>query len=504
MSKTIGERALFTKPLNSQQFKELIECKKNPFYFSKFIKVVHPIRGQVSFELFDFQKAVLWEFMNNRFNIVLKFRQAGITELISLFCLWLALYHSNKNIVIISIKDRVAKKVLRRIKYMYRYLPDHLKIPIINGRVGDYGTVQEMHFSNNSMISSIPTTEEAGRSDAVSLFVIDEAAIVKWINNIWASILPTISTGGSAIVNSTPFGTGNWFHKTWVDAVTGVNEFNPIRLDWRMHPERDDEWYRVMSLSLGPRRTAQEIDCDFLTSGYSVFDLEDIKDIEESLVDYPPIETRLNGQLKIFKRYNKRRFFTIGIDVSTGRAQDYSAFTLMDDLGEEYAVFKGKISVDRLADLVMDLGEEYGWATLAPESNDIGLAVTSKIQNSGYPNLYYSEKILRKKGSNRPETEAIPGWLTTSKNRSVIIDELEEDIRKDSIIVKDPYFVQEAYTFIYDSSNRAVALGKHKRSRGSEDDIEDELIYSDDSIMAKAITNRVRKRRINFGIVAPQ
>ena len=48
-----------------------------------------------------------------------------------------------------------------------------------------------------------------------------------------------------------------------------------------MHPERDDGWYRSMSTALGPKRTAQEIDGDFLGSGNSVFDLVDIKAIED-------------------------------------------------------------------------------------------------------------------------------------------------------------------------------------------------------------------------------
>ena len=115
------------------------------------------------------------------------------------------MFRDNKNIQIISIKDRVAKKVLRKIKYMYRNLPDFLKIPIVNGRAGDFGTAQELEFSNGSIITSIPTTEDAGRSEAVSLLVIDEAAIVRWASQIWASAMPTLATGGSAILNSTPF-----------------------------------------------------------------------------------------------------------------------------------------------------------------------------------------------------------------------------------------------------------------------------------------------------------
>lgn len=498
MSKTMY---IDREPMTPEQFEELDKVRRDPFSFSEKIYVVHPIRGKVPFNLYDYQKSVLWHFLNDRFNIILKFRQAGITELISMYCLWLAMYHPNKTIVIISIKDRVAKKVLRKIKYMYKNLEDHLRLPIVNGRTGEYGTATDMQFSNGSMISSVPTTEDAGRSEAVSLLVIDEAAIVRWANQIWAAAFPTLSTGGASIVNSTPYGVGNWYHQQWVDAVAGGNEFNAIRLKWQMHPERDLEWYRQMAESLGPRRTAQEIDGDFLTSGHSVFDLNDIKAIEDLLTEAPIWKTRFSGQLKLFEKPRKGVHYYIGADIATGRAQDYSTFTIMDRFGEEVGCFKGKISVDRFADLLMEMGRLYNNATLAPESNDIGLAVTNKIQTSNYPNLYYSTKILRKKGKRRPETELVPGWVTTSKNRPLIIDTLEEDIRNDEVIIRDPFFTQEAYTFIYDVSNRPVALGKGRR--GSGDSI-DEQVYSDDSILAKGITNFIRKGKQKSLIVPPR
>ena len=150
------------------------------YHFSSFVYVIHPIRGKVPFLLYPYQKGVLLEFLRNRFNIILKFRQAGITELISMYCLWLAMYHETKKINIISIKDTIAKKVLKKIKFMYKNLPWYLQTPIVNGRNGEYGTVEEIEFSNGSVISSIPTTEDAGRSEALSLLVIDEAAIVRW------------------------------------------------------------------------------------------------------------------------------------------------------------------------------------------------------------------------------------------------------------------------------------------------------------------------------------
>jgi hypothetical protein len=488
--------------LSSEQVRTLARVVQDVFYFSLFIFVVHPVRGKVRFELYPYQKSVLYQFVKDRFNIILKFRQAGITELISMYCLWLAMYHPNKKINIISIKDTTAKKVLKKIKYMYKNLPSYLQVPIINGRTGEYGSASMIEFNNGSFIESIPTSSEAGRSESLSLLVIDEAAIVRWADQIWAAAFPTLSTGGSAIVNSTPYGIGNFYHSKWVDAIAGGNEFTPIRLYWKMHPERDIEWYNQMSTALGPKRTAQEIDGDFLSSGNSVFDLMDIKAIEDCLSDFPVIKRRYNGQYLQFNEPEPDKDYFIGADVATGRATDYSSFTCMDKVGEEQVVYKGRMFVDKYARLLGDTGQLFNWATLAPESNDVGLAVTSMLQAEGYPKLYYFQKMVKKKGKTRPEVDTAPGWLTTSKNRPVIIDGLEADIRNDVITCKDPFFVYEAKTFIYDSLGRPVAMGKHKANREGDDSLSEDT-YADDDIMGKAICNHIRKGKQNI-IIQPR
>lgn len=490
------------KILSKEELKILAEVSRDPFLFSTFCFVIHPVRGKVQFKLYPYQKAVLYQFILERFNIILKFRQAGITELISLYCLWLTMYHPNKKVNIISIKDTTAKKVLKKIKFMYKNLPWYLQTPIINGRAGEFGSASMIEFSNGSFIESIPTSSEAGRSESLSLLVIDEAAIVRWASQIWAAAFPTLSTGGSAIVNSTPYGIGNFYHSTWVDSIAGGNVFNPIRLYWQMHPERDESWYKEMSTALGPKRTAQEIDGDFLTSGNSVFDLRDIKAIEDCLSDYPIIKTRFNGQYRQFLEPDDSKEYFIGADVATGRASDYSAFTCMDKSGEEQAIYKGRMPVDKYSRLLGDTGTLFNYATIAPESNDIGLAVTSFLQTEGYPKLYYYQKMIKKKGKSRPEVDKSPGWLTTTKNRSVIIDNLETDIREENIIVKDPFFVHEAYTFIYDGLGRPVAMGKHRNNTSGDVELETE-VYADDSILAKAITNHIRKGKTNV-IVSPK
>ena len=296
---------------------------------------------------------------------------------------------------------------------------------------------------------------------------------------------------------------GNFYHSTWVDAIAGGNPFNAIRLYWQMHPERDQSWYDQMASALGPKRTAQEIDGDFLSSGNTVFDMADIKAIEDCLSDYPVLKYRFNRQYRQFNEPDSNKQYFIGADVATGRGSDYSSFTCMDKLGEEQVVYKGRMAVDKYARLLGDTGQLFNFAVVAPESNDVGLAVTSALQSEGYPNLYYYQKLLKKKGKSRPEVDKSPGWLTTQKNRSVIIEGLEQDIREENIIVKDPFFVQEAPTFIYDGLGRPVAMGKHRNNTSAVDvDLEGD-VYSDDDIFGKAICNHIRKGKTNV-IIQPK
>ena len=62
--------------------KEIEKCAEDPAYFIKtYVNVIHPIKGIVPFHLFPFQERMIGEINDNRFTLVKKFRQAGITTL---------------------------------------------------------------------------------------------------------------------------------------------------------------------------------------------------------------------------------------------------------------------------------------------------------------------------------------------------------------------------------------------------------------------------------------
>jgi hypothetical protein len=457
----------------SEEFQEFMKCKMSPAYFiDTYAYTLNPVKGRIKFKLYDFQHDVMKQFQEYVFNIILKPRQMGLSWLVAGYVLWLCIFHEDKNVLMISIKERAAKRLLDKVKYIYTYLPIYMKC-------GHSEYIQTaITFNTGSRVESIPTSEDAGRSEAVSLLVIDEAAFVRWIDEIWAAAFPTLSTGGQAILLSTANGMGNFFHKIWSQALKTVNDFNAIKLKWQDHPDRDAAWHHSQVRNLGKRRAAQEVDCDFLSSGTPVLDLAKLRDLEEEIMTYPkkyaPVRTLKNDALKIYKEPKAGREYVIGADVATGSGEDSSACVVLDRIdGDIVATYRAQVPVDIYADILVEMGTMYNGALLGIESNSIGLATLIKVRDSLYPNLFYRYNLEDGKQTQRM------GWETTPKTKPVIIQGLEEAVRMDYLQNLTMDIIQEGYTFIWHPDNTASAASG----------------YCDDMIMALAIAWELRKHQ---------
>lgn len=61
-----------------EDIRELMKCAQDPIHFIKnYIKVDHPIKGSIPFELYDYQENMVRLFESGRFSIVLSARQTG-------------------------------------------------------------------------------------------------------------------------------------------------------------------------------------------------------------------------------------------------------------------------------------------------------------------------------------------------------------------------------------------------------------------------------------------
>ena len=315
---------------------EFLKCAKSPAYFmKKYCQIQHPMRGKIPFSLYDFQEKVLDDFVEHDYNIILKARQLGISTLVAGYSIWLALFHSDKNVLVIATKQDTAKNLVTKVRVMYSELPSWLKVKCVEDNK------LNLRFVNGSQVKAVSSTEEAGRSEALSLLILDEAAFIEKIDTIWTAAQQTLATGGRCLVLSTPNGVGNFFHKTWVDAESGANNFNFVKLHWSVHPDRDQEWRDEQDKLLGPSLAAQECDTDFITSGQTVVDgiiLEEYR--EKHCID--PVEKRgFDANLWVWQQPNYTKDYIVCADVSRGDGTDYSAFHVIEvESMEQVAEYK--------------------------------------------------------------------------------------------------------------------------------------------------------------------
>ena len=262
--------------MTEEELKEYIKCRKDPIYFFKtYGRVRHPKKGLMPFDLYDFQEDTLNEFLDKSYNVILKARQLGISTLCAAYAAWMANFFKDKEIFILATKRDTATNLVDKVRVFLEEVPDFLK----SGLLVD--NRQSIELENGSKIKAGATgsnSKDAARSEALSLLIIDEAAFIKAMDTIWVAAQPTLATGGDCIVLSSPNGIGNWFHKAYIEAEAGTTEkvgnatisFNPIKLPWHLHPDRDAEWGRLEKRKIGEQAFAQEHDCDFLQSGNNV------------------------------------------------------------------------------------------------------------------------------------------------------------------------------------------------------------------------------------------
>ena len=458
---------------------EYQKCASDPIYFmKKYCMIQHPVRGKIPFHLFPYQEDTLTQFKDHRYNIVLKSRQTGISTLVAGFSLWKMLFNQDFNVLVIATKQEVAKNLVTKVRVMNQYLPSWLKLETAEDNK------LSLRYTNGSQIKATSAAGDAGRSEALSLLVFDEAAFIDKIEEIWVSAQSTLSTGGNAIILSTPNGVGNFFHKTWVGAEEETNGFNTIKIHWSVHPERGQDWRDEQEKLLGPKGAAQECDCDFISSGDSVIDPQILQFYKETYVQDPIEKGGFDGNLWRWQYPNYNKSYMVVADVARGDSSDYSAAHVIDvEDSEQVAEYRGRLDTKDFGNFLVSLATEYNNALLVIENANIGWATIQQVIDRNYSNLYYMSKDLKyvdveHQLSNRYRAEErgmVAGFSTTMKTRPLIISKLEEYIREKSVIIRSVRTIDELFTFIW-MNGRAEAM------RG----------YNDDLTMSLAISLWVR------------
>ena len=359
----------FTK----EQVAEFIKCKKDPVYFAaKYVKIVSLDEGLVPFDMYKFQKKLIKNFHNNRFNICKMPRQTGKSTTVVSFLLHYAVFNDNVNIGILANKAATARELLGRLQTAYENLPKWMQQGIIAWNKGS------LELENGSKILAASTSASAVRGMSFNIIFLDEFAFVPnhIADSFFASVYPTITSGKSTkvIIVSTPHGM-NHFYRMWHDAERGRNDYIPTEVHWSEVPGRNAKWKKQTIANTSEEQFRVEFECEFLGSVDTLISVAKLK----TLVYNDPIKK--NAGLDIYENPIDDHSYIITVDTARGIDGDYSAFIIFDITDFPYRVVakykNNEIKPMLFPSIIHDLAKAYNWAYTLIEVNDIGDQVAS-------------------------------------------------------------------------------------------------------------------------------
>ncbi len=241
-------RAGVSFKMSDDEQQEYIKCALDVHYFTeKYCKVKTEDGSIDNIKLREYQKEMLDNFVNNRFNILMASRQVGKTISASIFMLHTILFNNDKNIMIVANKGDTAVEIVDKIKSIYALLPFFLKPGIKTWNQ------KSLTFENGCRIKTSARTKTPAIGFTIDVLYLDEFAHIpsNIIEPYYTAAFPTVSAimNSKIIITSTPNGM-NLFHRILTDAERAdgdpqKNNFKALRVYWYQVPGRFVTYIRL-------------------------------------------------------------------------------------------------------------------------------------------------------------------------------------------------------------------------------------------------------------------
>ena len=458
-----------------QELEEFARCAdpvNGPMYFlDNFFYIQHPTRGKMLYHPFEYQQRLINNYHQNRFSISLMPRQTGKSTSAAGYLLWYAMFVPDSTILIAAHKYLGAQEIMQRIRYAYELCPNHIRAGATSYNKGS------LEFDNGSRIVSQTTTENTGRGMSITLLYLDEFAFVRptIAKEFWTSITPTLSTGGKAIITSTPNSDEDQFAYIWKGANKiedefgnprpnglGINGFKAFRAFWREHPDRDDTWADEQRAQLGEERFRREMDCEFVINDETL--ISPIKLLGLEGVD----PRRKTGQVRWYREPKKDEIYVVALDPSLGTGGDPAAIQVFEaSTTEQIAEWRhNKTDVPTqiriLAEIVKELYSIVGdnkKIYYSVENNTIGEAALISINEYGEENIpgYFLSDNTVIAGTGRRFRK---GFNTTNKAKLTACNKLKILIESGRMKIYSKPFISELKTFVANGASYAAKPGE--------------------------------------------
>lgn len=472
-----------------KEMDEFIKCADDPVYFAcTYMRIINVDHGLMPFEMWDFQKDMLMKFHENRFSICKLPRQVGKTTTSVAYLLHFILFNENVNVAVLANKSAMAREILGRLQLAFEYLPRFLQQGVKEWNKGS------IELANGSRIMADSTSGSSVRGRSFNIVFLDEFAFVP--NNIaeafFMSTYPTISSGQSTkvIIVSTPNGL-NQFYRMWEDAIKQKSEYVPIEIHWSMVPGRNEAWKEQTIRNTSIDQFRQEFECEFIGSTNTLIHPVKLR----SLVWYDPVA--IEGNLRVYKKPEAGRTYTMTVDVAEGQGLDYSAFSIVDVSEIPYrvvATYKdNKISPFLFPTIIVQTAKIYNEAFILVEINSIGLQVSDIIHYElAYENLI---KIEAKGKQGQQQTPGFKkrvafGIKQSTQTKMIGCTNLKTLVESDKLIINDENTINELMTFSADKKS-------FKAEEGNNDDLAMTLVnfgwLTGQKYFKENINNDIRK-----------
>lgn len=433
----------FTK----HEISEYVKCMKDPIYFaSNYIKVIAPSRGLVSYKPYQYQKKIIKQMRDNRFNIILASRQSGKSITTIIFILWYAIFHPEKNIAILANKGATAREMLSRITLALENLPFFLQPGCKALNKGN------ITFANNTKIIASATSGSSIRGLSIDCLFLDEFAFVENANEFYTSTYPVISAGDETkvIITSTANGVGNLFHKLYEGAVQKRNEYVPFRIDWWDVPGRDEAWKKQTIANTSELQFAQEYGNDFMGRSNTLISSDAIL----GMISEDPEEHKNN--ISYYEKPKEGVTYVMTVDVSKGRGQDYSTFSVFKVERNKFkhvCVFRDNmISPMIYPDIIVRVARLYNEAVVLIENNDVGQVVCNAVYyDYEYDNTFVQSTI--KAGG--------VGVTMTKRVKRIGCSNMKDLIEQKKLEIVDSDTINEISTFEAKGASYEASGGNH-------------------------------------------
>lgn len=499
-----------------------------PLFAKNFIYITDNENQVVKFELNEAQEEINDLMKDNRFVIIGKARQSGISTMVLGRALWRALTKPNENILIVSYKGDSAKALFEKLKMMNDMIPRE-KYPNIFPKVRRDNR-NELFFTNGSRISSVTAgNKDIGRGSTYNYVHLSEFAFYSNQETQLLSVEQSLAKGSESqlTIETTSNGTSNHFYRMYMMAMKGeskyVSYFVPFfhKLYKKQFAHDYDEaetWYKATNkgkrLSVddleddelvlyknganlrqlmwrrwkmldmeSPQQFMQEYPSNpiesFISTGQSVFDqtkvLNRLSYIREPLpkgdiiaIVPESLHKYIGKGLNIFDLPKRTRKYHFGIDTASGSGKDFSTIAAFDDEGQQVMSFyHNKIPIYEFAQVIYDLGIFYNYAFLTVERNSYGLPLIERLRKEkGYLNMY-KMKTFDERGKKKLQI----GFITSEKTKAIMITDMKEQFELGLINIECKVTLQQMQMFVETN-------GKLGNKRGNSD------LHHDDSVIA--------------------